>query len=253
MTSASWSSRLRSWVERRRRFTGQLTVRDGVPPRPEYRVPLPGRPLPPALAAAPLRSLSYVAFDTETTGLEPKRDEIVSIAGVRVIGGRIAFDDSFVQLVHPGRPIPSTATRIHGITNEMVAGKPPLRTVLPPFKDFVGHSVLAGHNVSFDLAFLAAREHDTGVRFDNPVLCVMTLSAFLFPDAADHSLDAIVQRLDVPVEGRHTALGDALATAEALVRMLQHAEARGIATLGALVTQSAMTSSLRARSALLAR
>ncbi|MEO0363760.1 MAG: exonuclease domain-containing protein, partial [Pseudomonadota bacterium] len=73
---------------------------------------------------APLARLAYVVFDTETTGLDPERDEVVQIAGLRVVGGRLRPGESFETLVDPGRPIPPTATEVHGVSDEMVAGAP---------------------------------------------------------------------------------------------------------------------------------
>jgi DNA polymerase III subunit epsilon len=246
MPRGDWRPRLPSWLRGR-------TPRADTGPRPEYRAALPPYALRGELARTPLRALTWVVFDTETTGLEPSRDEIVSIAGVRVRQNQVLFEDSFVQLVHPQRTIPASATRIHGIGDDDVKDQPPLRDVLPRFRSFVGDSILAGHNVAFDLAFLQAKQPGTGIRFDLPAVCLLVLSAFLFPETDDHSLDAIARRLDLPLRGRHTAIGDALLTAEALVQLLPRAEERGLSTFGALMAQTAMTSSLRAAGAMFGR
>ena len=188
------------------------------------------------LADTPLRKMGFVVFDTETTGLDPEGgDELISIGAVRVVNGRLLTGETFEQLIDPGRIIPPASIRFHGITQEMVAGQPGAREALPRFKAFADDAVLVAYNVAFDMAFLAKRAAEAGVAFDNPVLDALLLAAHVFPDQPDHSLSAMAHRLGVDVEGRHTALGDAFATARLWVKLLNMMEMRGLTTFGQAV------------------
>jgi DNA polymerase III subunit epsilon len=187
-----------------------------------------------AWGARRLDQLAFTVFDTETTGLNPSLgDEIVSIGAVRIVNGRLLRQETYEQLVDPGRPVPAASRKVHGIADDMLAGQPPIETVLPVFAEFAEGSVLVGHNVDFDLKFLELKEERAGVSFTQPVLDTLLLSPVVHPDHEDHSLEAIAARLGVSVLGRHTALGDAILTGEIFLRLLPLLAGRGIVTLEA--------------------
>jgi DNA polymerase III subunit epsilon len=210
-----------------------MSVEWRIAPRPEYYDFDLFKSADMALADTPLKKLRYVVFDTETTGIRPSEgDELVSIAAVRIVNGRILTGETFERLMNPGRSIPASSIRIHGITEDMVRDKPPARIVLPQFKNFVGDGVLVAWNVAFDMRFLELKQDEAGVRFNNPVLDALLLSIYVSNGVTDHSLIATAERLGIVVTGRHTALGDAMATAGIWIKLLDVLEARGIRTLG---------------------
>jgi len=187
-----------------------------------------------------LRKLTYVVFDTETTGLSPSEgDEIIQIGAVRIVNGRILYDETVDQLVDPRRHLPKASIAIHGLQPEMLVGQPTIDAVLPQFHHFCEGSVLVAHNAAFDMKFLQMKEELTGLKFDHPVIDTLLLSWVASPNQDDHNLDAIAKRFGIPIVGRHTALGDALVTAEVLVKLIAMLESKGIHTLEEVLMASA--------------
>ena len=237
-----------AWVTMDRVMTAREFDKKSLPARPEYtNFNLYDHPMHlEELGGRALKSLSFVVFDTETTGLRPSQgDEIISIAGVRVIDGKINTGAPFTRLVNPGRDIPKASIRFHGITEDMVKEEATIHQVLPEFRKFVGDAVLVAHNAAFDMKFLKLKEETTGIVFDNLVLDTLLLSVFLESESRNHSLDAIAERLGIQVDGRHTALGDSFVSAGIFVRMLDMLEARGIRTLRQAIDASSRISHVR--------
>ncbi len=180
-----------------------------------------------------LSELSYTVFDTETTGLNPSQgDEIIQIGATRIVNGKLLRHEAYEQLVNPQRNIPAASIPIHGITPDMVRGRPAIGEVLPVFHAYAQDTVLVAHNAAFDMKFLQLKERSTGLRFDQPVLDTLLLSAVIHPNQESHRLEAIAQRMNITVTGRHNALGDALVTAEVFLRMIPLLADMGIYTLG---------------------
>lgn len=186
-----------------------------------------------------LEDLTYVVFDTETTGLEPGRDEIVQLAALRIVNGRRPRGEVFETLVDPERPIPPSSTDIHGITEDMIKGAPTIIEAGRRFHDFARGAVLVAHNAPFDMEFLRRHEHGMGVRFDHPVLDTLLLSAVVFGRTESHSLDALTARLGItiPEEERHTAIGDTIGTADVFLRLIPILKARGWETFGDVLSE----------------
>ncbi|MGL1835076.1 exonuclease domain-containing protein [Rhodocyclaceae bacterium SMB388] len=179
-----------------------------------------------------LTELTYTVFDTETTGLNPSQgDEIIQIGATRIVNGKMLRQESFEQLVDPRRKLAPESIPIHGIQPEMLVGQPTIDKVLPAFHAFASDTVLIAHNAAFDMRFLQIKEKTTGLVFDQPVLDTLLLSAVLHPNQDSHRLDAVADRLNLNIVGRHTALGDAIVTAEIFIKMIPLLADKGIRTL----------------------
>lgn len=189
-----------------------------------------------------LRDLSCVVLDCETTGLHPfDGDRLVSVSAISVSSLAIT-ERVFDALVSPGVPIPAEATAIHGISDAMVVDALPSDVVVAGLRDFIGDDVAVGQVVAFDLAFL-----DPVVRRNRLVPFPLTLdtllmSLVLWPeDGVRHGLDALTERLNIEVTDRHTAHGDALATARVFVALVPMLEERGLVTVRDVAAASQAT------------
>lgn len=161
----------------------------------------------------------YAVIDCETTGTEPGRDEIVSIALVRLDaeGREVA---RFSSLVRPSRPIPAEATAVHGIGDADVAAAPRFVELVPELLPLLDGAVFAAHNAAFDLAMVRQALAAVGIDYRPPgVACTLEAFRLVEPLAAAHNLEALCRRHGIPLAGAHEALGDVLATV-ALLRLL---------------------------------
>ncbi len=227
---------------------GYMLIFDGasVDIRPEdsrplvYDFDLLNAPVDVDLKNCRLTDLCFVVFDSETTGLLPHKDEVVQLAAVRVVNGRIVDGEQLDTLVDPGIPIPAASTRVHGVSDAMVQGAPDIAQAGRAFHHFARDAVIVAHNAPFDMAFLRRHATKMGVEWDHPILDTVLLSAVLFGASETHTLDAVCERLDVtiPENVRHTALGDSIATAEVLVRMLPMLTARDMVTFGDVLDET---------------
>lgn len=196
----------------------------------------------------PLAKLPFVVFDTETTGLNPSGgDEIISLGAIRIVNHRLLHHEIIDQLVNPQREISPESLKVHGISRSMVVDKPLITQVLPRFHRFAEGSVLVAHNASFDMRFLELKEKQSGIKFTQPVLDTLLLSAAVNPNQELHNLEDIAELLGIPVVGRHTALGDAIVTGEVLIKLIPLLRAKGINTLRDAREASAKTPFAQAR------
>lgn len=183
---------------------------------------------------APLTDVEFVAFDLETTGLYALSGQIVEIGAVRfrLDGARL---DAFEQLVDPQCEITEEVTRIHGITQDMVRGKPPIAEALPRFLEFLGapERILLAHNAEFDLSFLALAMARLRLPYPpHPILDTLELARRRVRGARTFKLEDLAIHLCVADGEEHRGLSDATLLARVFCRML--ARASSLRTVGDL-------------------
>ncbi|MBM4312310.1 MAG: 3'-5' exonuclease [Deltaproteobacteria bacterium] len=158
----------------------------------------------------------HVIIDLETTGLSPRHGHrVIEIGAVAVEQGVIV--EEFSTLIDTGVPIPPAVQAIHGITDEMVEGKPPPEEVFPRFYAFIAGGILVAHNAAFDIRFLRHEFARLKMNLPHHHICTLELSRLRFPRLMDHTLETIYLHLfpDADfIRQNHRALDDARMTAK---------------------------------------
>jgi len=173
----------------------------------------------------------FTVVDLETTGGHPGYNRIIQVGAFRVERGRVG--DCYMSMVHPGRRIPIQISLLTGIYDEHVADAPPFGEIAPRLAEFIGDTVFVGHNARFDSGFIDTEMKRSGMpEMNNPVLCTLRLSRRLMRECRSHSLGAVAGSIGIEfADERHTAHGDAWATAKLLTHFLGLLEQQGIDTL----------------------
>lgn len=194
----------------------------------------------------PITEARYVVVDTELTGLDEKKDSIVSIGALRMTGGSIDLGGNFYRLISPRTELSAASVVIHEITPSEVEAKPGIESVLAAFMEFCGDAVLVGHFISIDLSFLN-REMKLNRRagITNPALDTFSIYEWLrkrdkcrdcsnTPSGGFRLYD-IVKCFDIAVNGAHNAVMDAFTTAQLLQRFLPLLAEAGVHDIGDLL------------------
>ncbi|MEW6273615.1 MAG: exonuclease domain-containing protein [Bacillota bacterium] len=183
--------------------------------------------------SALLDDLRFVVMDLETTGFEyGNGDEIIAVGAVTVRNGQIRREEYFHQFVYPYRLVPGKVVNLTGIGREMLVGCPSFLGILPQFLEFIGTSVLVGHCVDFDLGFINSKiKKCCQAKIKNRALDTAVLARALYPAEEDYSLDSLLALYAIEPAGRHSALGDALLTAQLFVNLLARLKEQKVYTL----------------------
>lgn len=167
---------------------------------------------------------NIVVFDTETTGLAPSKDRIIELAAIRYVDGKPV--SRFHSYINPERPIPPDATKINGITDDMVADAPVIGAILPAFDEFIGDSILIAHNLEFDLKYIY---YSGSCVFETKRKYIDTLeqSQKLLKkprDVDNHKLSTLCDYYGITIAGQHSALADVYATGELFFRLVDEVQ-----------------------------
>jgi len=195
----------------------------------------------------PIDEVRYVVIDTELTGLDEKRDSIVSMAAIRMVGGRIDFEDAFNMLVNPETALTAESVIIHGITPSEVMRKPGIEDVLAEFVQFCDNDIVVGHCVSIDMEFINREtKRIFGCPLSNHVIDTSAVyewirkkysSEKVFPNSfTDSGLFEIAKFFGIAINGAHNAIMDAFITAQLFQRFIPMLMQGGIKCIGDLLS-----------------
>jgi DNA polymerase-3 subunit epsilon len=179
-----------------------------------------------------IQETEFVAFDTELTGLDFKRDSIISIGAIKMKGSRIFPGKMFYRLVKPESELKTESVVVHGLTHSDLAGAENLQSVITDFIDFIGDSVLIGHFVFIDLKFLnRAMKKLFGFPLQSPVIDTFNVHEWLYDNDYRFSrhyrgmtikkdLFSMSRKYGIKVEKTHNAFYDAYLTAQLFQRFI---------------------------------
>ncbi len=170
--------------------------------------------------------MRFIAFDLETTGTVPGVDQIVEIGAVRFNNGVV--ESVFATLVDPRKSIPPGASAVNGITDDMVAGKPLIETLLASFAEFCEDLPMVAHNAPFDMQFLTAdiKKHEASAP-RGVILDTLPISRKVFPGLANYKLGTLVQHLKIQSTGFHRAEEDATYCGQVFLELIKRISVAG--------------------------
>ncbi len=169
----------------------------------------------------------FVVFDIETTGLNPKNDNIIEIGAVKISNRKVV--DSFSTFVHIDKKLPGKIIELTSITDDMLQGQPEIDEALPAFLDFAKGCVLVAHNAKFDLGFIKEKAKVLSIEnYNPPVLDTLELSKALIKDVKNHRLNTLTKKLGINLINHHRAVDDANATGQLLIILLNKLSEREI-------------------------
>ena len=189
----------------------------------------------------PIEQVRFVLLDSETTGLNPRVDRLITVGAVAVQDSEIVLGDAFEALIKVDAN--TSAVTVHGVTRDQSRSGLEEAEVLAAFLDYLGDGVIVGHHIDHDIiTFDSAYERHWGFKMSNRSLDTMDLTLHLEKDGAfagrppirRYTLDALCEMFGVLPHDRHTASGDAFITAQVFLRLLKLAAKHGRERLGRL-------------------
>ena len=197
----------------------------------------------PPYPATPWRRGRFTAVDLETTGLDPRRDEIISFASVPIEEGRLVVGEVYTAIVRPARMPEAATIRIHGLRAADLVGAPALADAIEPIIESLTGRVVVAHSAWVERAFLGAALREFGLRLAEPVLDTACLASHLLGASAGGEeqileLSDTARRLGLPVHRPHHADGDALTTAQLFIALAAQLDRTEPQTIGSLARLS---------------
>ncbi|MDP4196768.1 MAG: exonuclease domain-containing protein [Bacteroidota bacterium] len=172
------------------------------------------------LTEIPFEEAEFCVVDVETTGMHPGSCRIIEIGLVRI--KNLKIKETFRSFVNPGMEVPYFITTLTGISNRDVYDAPYFDEIAEQVEDFIGSSILVGHNLQFDLSFLKKSFDDCGKgKLNNSPLCTLKLARKIYPELPSKSLNNVIKFLKIRNKNVHRALGDATVTAKVLMKMIK--------------------------------
>ena len=182
-----------------------------------------------------LKEAEFSVLDVETTGLSARNNRVIEIGIVKVKNLKVV--DKYTTLINPGCDIPYFITQFTGIANSDVQYAPSFYDTAEEIEDFIGNSIISGHNLSFDEGFLSYEFIRNGFEpLSNLSVCTLKLSRKIFPSLKSKSLASVTEYLGIKNRDSHRALSDAEATAQILIKLIKKlTKEKGIKTLQQLL------------------
>ncbi|HMK44617.1 MAG TPA: 3'-5' exonuclease [Dissulfurispiraceae bacterium] len=202
--------------------------------------------------ALPASEIHYIVLDTELTGLDEKKDSVLSVGALRMNGTRIELGTFFSRKMNPARELNPRSVVVHGVTPSEVEREPDQKPILNEFRSFCGDAVLVGHCIALDLSFLNKALNRFGIpELDNPSIDTYALAELLVARGVlrtqlhgispSEALFALAKEFGIAVTSSHDALGDAYITSQIFQRMLVVSAREGIHTIGELLQAGTMS------------
>ncbi|MBM5787601.1 MAG: 3'-5' exonuclease [Pelagibacterales bacterium] len=195
-----------------------------------------------AIRELPLAAATFTILDTETTGLNvDEGHKILSIGAVKIKNDLIINNEILDEFVNPERDIPFASRNIHYITEDKVKNKPNIFQIEKKINDFIGNTILVGHNVDFDISFIKKNAPKTSLASTVKKITTIDtilLAAGLYPSLESYELSFLCDQFRIKTfdQIRHSALGDSIITARLFLFLLDTAKKRNnIQNIGGLM------------------
>lgn len=193
--------------------------------------------------STPIKQVEFVVLDTETTGTDFKEDRVVSFGALKLINNELLIENSVDWKIQADLPSGRESIEIHGLLNDELDSGLPETTFVELLTRYIGSAVIVGYRPGFDMAILNRLVKErTGAKLINPTIDVFQLGMRLdfplkppFVNPEPYRLDRLCERFDVEQPDRHTAIGDAYATALVFLKLLERLKSQGIEYLGDLL------------------